>query len=120
MRKTEMQDDDLEDLFAGLRHREPAPTTALMERVLADAVQAQPTSGDLRVLAVRRPGLWSRIAGQFGGVTAVAGMCSAALIGLFIGYSDPTTVDYLTNGLSDDMPESMDMFPTTDFLSTEG
>ncbi|WP_309668378.1 dihydroorotate dehydrogenase [Tabrizicola sp.] len=120
MRKTEMQDDDLTDLFVGLRHREPVPTAALMERVLANAVQAQQPVADLRVRAVRYPGLWSRIAGQFGGVTAVAGLCSAALIGLVIGYSDPTTVDYLTNGLSDDMPESMDMFPTADFLSTEG
>jgi hypothetical protein len=120
MRTTEMQDDDLNNLFAQARSRTPLPSPALMDRVLADALHHQPQPSLLPVRTVARRGLWTRVVRQIGGMPTVAGLCSAAVMGLAIGYTDPTTVDYLTIGFASDTLDTVDLFPTIDFLSTEG
>jgi hypothetical protein len=113
---TKMQD-DLDDLLASAARRPAVPSEALMERVLADALALQPQAPAFRAAApVTRPGLLSRLAGVFGGPPALAGLGTAAVFGLALGYLSPTTLDYLTGASTD----TAEFFPEADFLTTEG
>jgi hypothetical protein len=113
-----MQDDDLDQLFAEAKGRAPQPSQALMARVLTDALQALPVTEPVR--KVPQPSLWARFSAQFGGVPTVVGLCSAAIMGVVVGYADPTTLDYLTTGFAADPLDGADLFPTTDLIATEG
>jgi hypothetical protein len=111
---TGMQDDDIDHLLAVAAKRPLAPTEALMDRVLADALALQP--GPVAVHPAPRMSLLSRLAEAFGGTPALAGLCSAAVVGVAAGYLSPSTLDYLTGAT----PETVEFFPDTDFLQTEG
>jgi hypothetical protein len=88
-----------------------------MERVLADAHALQPRAGVVRTKAqAASTGFWARLAYALGGPTALAGVGSAAVFGLALGYLSPTTIDYLTGSASD----VAEFFPDADFLPTEG
>ena len=43
-------------------------------------------------------------------------MTSTLLLGMVIGYLSPATLDYLTGGSA----EAVELFPDTEFLTTEG
>jgi hypothetical protein len=114
---TTMQDDDLDRLLAAAAREAPTPSAALMERVLADAYAVQPRAGGVRTGSpAASTGFWARLASTFGGPTALAGVGSAAVFGLALGYLSPTTIDYLTGSASD----AAEFFPDADFLQTEG
>ena len=110
--------DDLDDLLAAAARRPIQPSEALMERVLADALALQPvTTPAVRpAVAGPRPGLLVRLAAAFGGPPALAGLGTAAVFGLALGYLSPTTMDYLTGATAD----TAEFFPEADFLTTEG
>lgn len=108
--------DDLDDLLAIAARRPAAPSEALMERVLADALALQPAAAPPRQVPGTRPGLIARLTGLLGGPPALAGLGSAAVFGLALGYLNPTTLDYLTGGPTD----TAEFFPEADFLTTEG
>jgi hypothetical protein len=91
---TDMQD-DLDDLLATAARQPAAPSEALMER---------------------RPGVLMRLAAVFGGAPALAGLGTAAVFGLALGYYSPATLDYLTGASAD----AAEFFPGGDFLTTEG
>jgi hypothetical protein len=116
---TDMQDDELTALLAAAKTNGPAPSAALLDRVLADGLHLQPKAPPFRA-PQPAPRLWARVAGAFGGAPTLAGLCSATIIGIAVGYVDPTAIDYLTGGLSDSAAEAVDLFPTTDFMTTEG
>ena len=117
MRMTDMQDDELDHLLAAAARQAPTPSEALMNRVLADALALQPQAPGPRPAApVRGPGVLSRLAGLFGGGPALAGLGTAAVFGLALGYLSPTTLDYLTGASTD----TAEFFPEADFLTTEG
>lgn len=109
-----MQDDDLDRLLAAAAQRPIVPSEALMERVLEDALRLQPVTP--RPSVRPRPGLIARLAGLFGGAPALAGLGTAAVFGLVLGYYSPTTLDYLTGTTTD----TAEFFPEADFLTTEG
>jgi hypothetical protein len=115
---TAMQDDELDRLLATSARQAPTPSEALMERVLADALALQPQTPVLQpaVATAARPGLMDRLAGLFGGPPALAGLGTAAVFGLALGYSSPATLDYLTGTTMD----TAEFFPEADFLTTEG
>lgn len=113
-----MPNDDLDDLFASAARQRIDPSGALLDRVIADALALQPRPPVLSPTPAPRPGLLARLALAFGGGPALAGVCTAAVAGLMLGYFSPTTYDYLTLGLTG--AEVIDLFPTTDFLSSEG
>ena len=119
-----MPNDDLDNLFASAARQRIDPSEALLDRVIADALALQPRPLVLSPAPVLsptispRPGLLARLALAFGGGPALAGVCTAAVAGLMLGYFSPTTYDYLTSGLTG--AEVIDLFPTTDFLSSEG
>lgn len=115
-----MQDDDLDSLFARLRVAAPAPSQPLLDRVMAEAVRAQPQLLPPGQRTVNRRSLLSRLLGQLGGLPVAAGISSAAIMGLVIGYANPTTLDMLTNGMVGYAQDTTDLFPDADFLTSEG
>ena len=117
-----MQTSDLDDLLALAARRSTMPSPALMDRVTADALALQPLPMTVPRAAVARPGLWSRLVEMLGGPAAMAGVTSAALFGVALGYLDPTTMDILAYGQGADQAETeaVDFFPSVDFLMTEG
>ncbi|HLQ18191.1 MAG TPA: dihydroorotate dehydrogenase [Tabrizicola sp.] len=108
--------DDLDDLLATAARRPVAPSEALMDRVLADALALQPAAPALRPAPKDRSGFMTRLVGLFGGTPALAGLGTAAVFGLALGYLSPTTLDYLTGSSA----ETAEFFPEADFLTTEG
>ena len=114
-----MQDKELDALLGLAAARPPAASDRLMDRVLADALAAQP-----RPAAIAKPapsprgGVLARLAAMFGGGPVLAGVCSAAIAGIALGYLNPASVDMLTGGLGG--AETLELFPSADFLTTEG
>lgn len=117
MRMTAMQDDDLDRLLAAAARTAPVPSEALMQRVLDDALALQPEAPALHPAGPRpRAGLLSRLAAAIGGTPALAGLGTAAVFGVALGYLNPTTLDYLTGVTAD----TVEFFPDAEFLTTEG
>ena len=108
--------DDLDDLLASAARRPVVPSDALMQRVLADALAMQPQDVALRSFPKPRPGFFTGLAGLFGGPPALAGLGTAAVFGLALGYLSPNTLNYLTGSST----ETAEFFPEADFLTTEG
>jgi hypothetical protein len=116
-----MHDKELDDLLTLAAANRPAPNLDLLDRVLADALAAQekmaaPVPPLPRGQLLRPMGFLARLSGIFGGGAMLAGVTSTLLLGLVVGYLSPATVDYLTGGSAD----AVDLFPETDFLTTEG
>lgn len=111
-----MRDKDVDDLLAMAAANRPAPDPALLNRVLADALAAQPKVAVPAVPPPRPNGLLARLSQAFGGGAVLAGVTSTLLLGIAVGYARPGTMDYLTGGSA----EVVELFPETDFLITEG
>lgn len=91
--------DDLETLFRAARTDRPAPSDDLMARVLADAAALQPKAAapaPRRAAAPARTGFFAGLAALFGGGGVLAGMGTAAVAGLFLGFAQPAPVSALT------------------------
>ena len=112
--------DDLDGLLADAARARPDPSPALLDRVLAEALALQPQPASFSPVPSPRPGLLSRLAAFFGGGPVLAGVCSAALVGGALGYISPGTYDYVTGGLAGTASDPVELFPTADFLSSEG
>ncbi|MCX7286660.1 MAG: hypothetical protein NTW20_03625 [Rhodobacterales bacterium] len=120
-----MQDSDLDGLLGLAARARPTPSTDLMDRVLADALALQPGAAPpWRATAMarqgERPGWLARLAAAFGGAPVLAGVCASMVVGLAVGYLNPSALDYLTSGLTGAETGTLELFPTTDFLATEG
>lgn len=117
-----MQDRDLDGLLALAARDRPTPSPALMDRVLADALalQPQPVPGWGGAAPAPAPGLLARLAALFGGGPVLAGVCSAAIAGVALGYLQPGSLDLLTGGLAGTGAETLELFPSADFLTNEG
>ena len=95
--------DDLDDLLALAARRPVLPS--------------QPAAVTFRPAApAPKTGLMARLASAFGGPPALAGLGTAAVFGLALGYYSPATLDYLTGASTD----TAEFFPEADFLTTEG
>jgi hypothetical protein len=128
---TEIRPDDLDALFAGLRADAPVPSDALMARVLADALAEQPraaaappapaflTVPPTMARAAHPPRLWARIVAALGGAVAVAGVGSAALAGLMVGFVQPAALNGLTDAVWGATYETVELMPSVDALMTE-
>lgn len=107
----------LDDLFAAARSVSPAPSEALMARVLADALAEQP-----RVVVqatgprLRGPGLWARLVWALGGTGALAGMGTAAVTGLFLGIVQPAGLAGLNEAMLGAPLETVELIPGIDGL----
>lgn len=113
-RKTPRDDDGLERFFEAARRMEPAPSDALMARVLADALAAQP------VTAPRpepRPGLWVQLREALGGWPALGGLATAGVMGLAIGIAAPAGLADLATAVLGQGTDTymVDLMPELDF-----
>ena len=97
---TTMSDKDqiLDDLFAEARAKSPTPSDDLMARVMGDAMDAMPKA---RTVAVepRRGGFFAMI----GGWPSFAGLATAAVAGVWIGFASPDAVTDYALGVSYDV-----------------
>ncbi len=124
-----LSDAMLDDLFRAARAEAPAPSADLLARIMGDAdaeLAARPT-----VLPVRAaPGLKTRLRSfldGLGGWPAVAGMVTATVVGVSMGFVSPDQVNTLSGGLllqSDTSSTSSydleDILPGYSALSTIG
>lgn len=116
---TDLRDDDLDEAFANLRLAAALPTARLLDGVLADALAAQPrANGVAKPRPVKR--FWAGLFAPLGGFPAVAALCSAAVLGVAVGYADPTAAAFLITGSTDDGAASVDLLSPIDLFSTEG
>lgn len=110
-----MTEAGLDDLFAQARSAQPQPSEALMARVLADGLAAQPRVAVAAVPVVeRRPGLWARIVWALGGAGALAGMGSAAAAGLYIGFVQPVGLSGIEEAVLGVPLETVELIPSVD------
>lgn len=119
--------DDLDDMLAVARHRHAEPSPELLARILSDAETVQ----DGRTTAPRSAprfvsgsgavsgavsGFWRRVLGLLpGGAGATAGMATAALAGVWIGYAQPGNLSTVAAALWVD--QRVDLIPSYDFVT---
>ncbi len=115
--------DALEALFAEARETSIRPSDDFMVRLLADAVASQPAP---KLLVPTRPkprqqtGMLRRLVALLGGTVAVAGLGTAAMAGLVIGYVQPDPILMLADGFGVTVAgEALDLLPAFDTLLSE-
>ena len=118
-----MQETDLESIFAAARSGRPSPSAGLTARILADAeaVQAafQPAPAPVR------PRRWSGWIAAMGGNGVLAGLATATLAGLWLGFAQPAPVSTLTQTVSDAFAAdaglgAVELIPPLDSFGLEG
>jgi hypothetical protein len=120
------KDAELDQLLAGLGTVQPAVPDALMARILADAATIRDDAEAARVQAgpaagVARASFWVRIAVALGGGRVLAGLGTAAVAGVVLGFAQPAPIATLSStvwGLDFDV--SVDLLPTADDFLAEG
>lgn len=126
--------DDIEGLeafFAAGRTSAPQMSDALMARILGDAAVEQARIEDARtgrpgMAAAKRPNPWRVLIAVLGGRKAVAGLLTAALAGLWLGFSPPQPLSGLTQTVAQSVLGSstsldgLDLLPTLDTVLTQG
>lgn len=120
-----MDNDGLDDFFRQARVSDPAPSDRLMARVLADAAAVQAEAARLARpgVALPRPGWLAQVVSLFGGTGALAGLATAAVAGVAVGFVQPAALAPWSGGLwSAVAVDTVELFPDTDtFLAdTEG
>lgn len=112
------QDDDLDSFFAAARDTAPAPSDALMARVLADASLHQPSPETWSRAAPPARSFWEVLGSALGRGGALAGMVSATVAGVYLGFSQPVG-DGLFALLNGTESVTIDMMPGIDALLDE-
>lgn len=109
---------DLDELFIQMRTNAPQPSDALMARIMADAMDAQPRR-TMRATPPARMGFWATLSAVFGGAGALAGVGSAAMAGLVLGIAQPAPVSALTQAFWGTPLETVELIPSLDGFLTE-
>lgn len=100
--KPEIDDVSLDALFADAR-ADAGPGDELMDRIIADAAEvARPIE-----VIHSQPGIFAKMLDALGGWPSVSGLATAAVAGIYIGFTDPTLLQ--TVGLSIESEESADL-----------
>jgi len=109
---SEQVHDDLEAFFGAARRMAPAPSDAVLARVLADALAAQAP-----MMRVARPGWLAQLRDALGGWVAVGGLATAGVVGLTIGIAAPAGLGDLTAALLGQPADGylVDLMPELDF-----
>lgn len=100
MSKTEhamLSDAGLEAFFEVGRAEAPEPGESLMARIMADA-EAEASARE-RPRKAPRAGLLAGVLAAVGGWPALAGMVTAALAGIWLGFASPDELNALAGGL---------------------
>jgi hypothetical protein len=122
-------DRDLEAFFQAVKAEPSEARPDLLARILDDAYAEQdartarviPDVAEIRRSASGK-GLLAGLREAIGGWPALAGLATATLAGVWIGYSPPASLDALSTTLLDsDYSLTMDSsLPDYDFLLTDG
>jgi hypothetical protein len=122
--------DGLDAVFAAARAKAPEPSAALLARVEADALRVMAERQAAVAVVPRRParrGFWAIFSEVLGGRGAVAGLATATLAGLWLGFSPPQGLATLTQSVTQSVLGSstsldgLDLIPTLDtVLTTQG
>ncbi len=114
---------ELDGLLAEAASLATTPSSELMQRVIADA-DSVAEAGEVKSNPAqpRRRGFIAGLLAGIGGWPAIAGLATATVAGVWIGYASPETLDGITNGLltSRTVYEVGDFMPTLDDLFYEG
>lgn len=94
----DMRDDDLELFFEAGRADAPVPSQELMARIMADAEANMPPAAPV-VQAAPKAGLFAGLLAAIGGWPAMAGLATATVAGIWIGYAQPTSLTVLAGGV---------------------
>lgn len=104
-----LDDHELEAFFKAARVETAAPSDALMAAILDDAAMQQaradvtsvPSPDILSVLGEdrRAGGFWADLRASVGGWPALAGMATATIVGVWIGFAAPTRLEAISGGL---------------------
>ncbi|MCP5036339.1 MAG: hypothetical protein GY945_01930 [Rhodobacteraceae bacterium] len=100
-----LNENELEALFEAARDTAPMPSQALWDRVHAGAEAALPTPHSFARTQPVRVGLLAGLIAAIGGWPSLAGLATATLAGVWIGFSNPealtdSSVALLLPGLS--------------------
>lgn len=93
---THETDLELKSFFDAAHSNAPQPSDDLMARILADAALHQPVPTQPMTHTPVRPGLRERVLGVLGGWRAVAGLATATVAGVWIGFAAPGGIDTYT------------------------
>ncbi len=116
----------LDKMLAGLAQDDPMPSDGLMGRVLADAAAVQATVSVQRhsVRAIDRrkaSARWGGWSDLFGHGPAKAGLGTAAIAGVLLGFLQPTPVASMAAAVwSTETAGSVDLLPGIDDFMAEG
>ncbi|MDA5094115.1 hypothetical protein O2N63_08430 [Aliiroseovarius sp. KMU-50] len=91
-------DTELEAFFEAGCAASPVPSDALMAAIVEDAQTHQPTSQTVAAPAQRRS-FWREFLSQIGGWPSVAGMATATIAGVWIGFADPVQLETWSGGV---------------------
>ena len=120
---TDMRDQELDDFFAEARGQVPLESADLMARIFADAIQLQPQSipASPPRSAGRSFGFWGQVAASLGGKGVLAGLGTAAVAGVMIGFTQPAPLTALTDSFFAQAPlDEIELLPGIDAILTEG
>ena len=122
MMMAEMRDDELERFFEAGRAAAPAPSEALLERVLAEAQAQQAPRAQTPARPAAARGAWAGLLAALGGWPAVTALAAVAVAGIWLGYASPGELDGLTAALWPGQGgyDVVDMIPSYDGLLGEG
>jgi hypothetical protein len=104
MAKTDkiFRDDEMAGLFEAARNRAPLPSADLIARILADA-EAQAAPEPVPAAKARRappaPGFWATLVAGLGGWPVLAGMATATVAGVWLGFPAPEVLDTMAGGI---------------------
>ncbi|MGR3342323.1 MAG: hypothetical protein ACU0DI_03715 [Paracoccaceae bacterium] len=115
---------ELDGLLAAAASLATTPSSELMQRIIADA-DAVAEAKEVKPKPApqpRRRGILGGLLAAIGGWPAMAGLATATVAGVWIGYASPDTLDGIANGLltSRTAYEVGDFMPTLDDLFYEG
>lgn len=88
---------DLDDFFASERDATYGLSAALMGRIMADAAGNSPAR--VKDVAPQSASFLTRILESLGGWPSVAGLASASVVGVWIGYAQPGYISSFTDVL---------------------
>lgn len=108
-------DAEMEALFHAARDTAPAPSEALVTRILDDAAANRP-----RPAAVQRQGWLGQMLDAIGGWPAAAGLAAATVAGVTIGVVTPEALEGLSNGYLSVGTDAGDFLPSYAALLDEG
>jgi len=110
---TKDKDIGLEAYFEAGRAATPVPSADLIGRIMADAqAQMAPAIAPTETSAPR-PGLFASLIEAIGGWPTLAGMATAGIVGVWVGFSQPAGLDMVAEQLlgAEDARYLVDLLP---------